>query len=160
MKKRTNLILAMAILVAMLVTACGPAATPTPEPPPPTKTPKADVVLKITGSDKPLSWTEDELRAMETMEVEYTDADGTTTTYTGVHMGTLLKPAGILESIYLVLISGNGDEGEVEVDDMNACDNCIFAFDPEGGLRSVMPGFPARGQIKDVVGIRVWGTHD
>jgi hypothetical protein len=177
MQKRMNLILAVAILVSLLVSACAPAATPappaptatpvppaaptdTPVPPLPTDTPEADVALKIRGGERPAAWAEDELRAMDTLDVDYTDKDGTTTTYTGVPMKTLLEIAGVAESLRMVLVASDGYTAEVTIDDVMVCDDCIVAFDPEGGLRSVLPGHSSAVQVKGLIEIRLRGTMD
>lgn len=191
MQKRMNLILVMAILVSLLVSACGPAATPappaptatpvppaptatpvppaapadTPVPPPPTDTPEVEepaggVALKISGGDRSAAWTEDELKAMDTLDVEYTGEDGTTTTYTGVPMKNLLKMAGVEESLYMVLVGSEGDTAESDLDEVKSCDNCIVAFDPAGGLRAILPERSSAYQIKNLIEIRIWGTKD
>lgn len=62
----------------------------------PAAAPAADAALKITGKvDQELSWTEEEVRAMGTIEAESTNTAGETATYSGVPVNTLLDEAGV-----------------------------------------------------------------
>ncbi|MBM4465533.1 MAG: hypothetical protein FJ014_08285 [Chloroflexi bacterium] len=115
----------------------------------------AGVALKITGGGKEMAWTEDELRAMDTLDVDYTGKDGTTTTYTGVPMNALLKLAGAGEGATLVLVASDGYTAEVAMTDVQGCTDCIVAFDPAGGLRAVLPKLSGKAQVKGIVEIQV-----
>jgi tungstate transport system substrate-binding protein len=119
--------------------------------------PAGDFALKITGPGQELAWTEDELKAMDTVDVDYTGKDGAVTTYTGVPINALLEMAGAEEGATLVLVAGDGYTAEIALADVQACDNCIVAFDPEGGLRSVMPEQSGKVQVKDLVEIQIQG---
>jgi hypothetical protein len=111
----------------------------------------------MTGPATEIGWTEDDLRAMETLDVDYTDKDGAVTTYTGVAMKTLLEMAGAGEGATLVLVAGDGYTAEIALADVQGCDNCIVAFDPEGGLRSVLPEQSGKLQVKDLIEIQIQG---
>ena len=57
--------------------------------------PAAGAALKITGSvANEMSWTEEEVRAMPTIDAESTNKEGETKTYTGVLINDLLALAG------------------------------------------------------------------
>jgi len=114
-------------------------------------------VLKLTGPAQELSWTEEELKALGTIDVPYTGKDGTTTTYTGVLMSILLEAANAPADATLVLVAGDGFSAEVPVADVAACADCIVAFDPEGGLRSVLPSQGGKLQVKGLVEIQISG---
>ena len=117
----------------------------------------AGAALKMTGPAEEISWTEEELKALGTIEVDYTDKDGVTTTYTGVPFGTLLELTSAGEGATLVLVAGDGYSAEIALADVQACETCIVAFDPEGGLRSVMPEQSGKVQVKDLVEIQIVG---
>jgi len=107
-------------------------------------------VFKITGPAQELSWTEEQLKALGTIDVPYTAKDGTTTTYSGVLMSVLLEAANAPEGATLVLVAGDGFTAEVPLADVASCADCIVAFDPDGGLRSVLPSQGGKAQVKDL----------
>jgi tungstate transport system substrate-binding protein len=119
--------------------------------------PAGDVALTITGPAQQMAWTEDELRAMDTLDVDYTDKDGVVTTYTGVAMSALLGLVGAGDGATLVLVASDGYSAEIAMADVQSCDNCIVAFDPEGGLRSVLPDQSGKLQVKGLVEIQIQG---
>jgi tungstate transport system substrate-binding protein len=116
-----------------------------------------DVTLQISGGTATMAWSEEALQAMETLDVDYTDKDGAVTTYTGVPMNSLLALAGAGEGATLVLVAGDGYTAEIALADVQNCDNCIVAFDPEGGLRSVLPDQSGKVQVKDLTEIQIQG---
>ena len=152
------------VLLASILTGCGSTPEPTqaPEPTIPAATETAEpeepadvVALRLTGPATEVGWTMDDLMAMETIEVDYTGKDGEVTTYTGVAISALLDTAGAPAGDLLVLVAGDGYTAELPVVDVRACDNCIVAFDPEGGLRSVLPEQSGKVQVKDLVEIQI-----
>jgi hypothetical protein len=151
--------LSTALLLLGLLAACSTPA-PTATLVPPVEEPSGGTAFKITGGGKEVAWTEDELKAMDTLDVDYTGKDGTTTTYTGVPMNALLELAGAGEGATLVLVASDGYTAEIALADVQSCDNCIVAFDPEGGLRSVLPDQSGKVQVKDLVEIQIKGTTD
>lgn len=116
-----------------------------------------DVALKMTGPAAELSWTEEELEALGAIDVEYTDKDGVTTTYTGVPFNTLLGLTSAGEGAMIMLVASDGYSAEIALADVQACESCIVAFDPEGGLRSVMPDQSGKVQVKGLVEIQIVG---
>jgi hypothetical protein len=165
-------LLLVLVLLASLLAGCGatpvPTAAstspPTAEPtqaPQPTAEPTTAAApggasLKITGAPQEMTWTEADLQAMETMDVEYTNNKGETTTYTGVLLSSLLQLAGVQGSDgSLVLVADDGYTAEVPLADVQACANCLVAFDPAGGLRTVLPDFASGTQVKGLIEIQV-----
>jgi tungstate transport system substrate-binding protein len=116
----------------------------------------ADVALKITGKvDKEMGWTEEEVRAMDTIEAESTNKQGETSTYTGVPITKLLEVAGVQsDGSTLVYIADDGFTAEVPLADVQACADCIVSFRNQGGFSIVMPGFPSNVQVKGVIEIQ------
>lgn len=114
-----------------------------------------EVTFKITGTvDTEMGWTEAEVRAMDTIEAEYTDKEGETKTYTGVSVSALLDKAGVKGST-VAFVADDGYTAEVTVDEVTDCADCIVSFREQGGFSMVMPGFSGKLQVKGVVEIQV-----
>ena len=117
----------------------------------------ADAALKVTGLvDQEMDWSEDQVKAMETMEVESTNQSGEVDTYTGVSIVALLdlaKPKSKAQTV--VYVADDGFTGEAPLADVTACADCIVSFRNKGGFSIVMPGFPGNVQVKGVVEIQV-----
>jgi len=170
-KKLISLLFMSILLVGLLavIGGCGstpeptqapPPATPVPTqaPPQPTSAPTSAATLKMTGPALELSWTEDELKALGTIDVDYTGKDGTTTKYTGVLITKLLEEAKApADAAGLVLIASDAYTAAVAMADIQGCADCIVAFDPAGGLRSVLPKLSGKSQVKNLVEIYVQG---
>ncbi len=125
--------------------------------PPSTPAPAA-AALKMTGPALELSWTEEQLKALGTIDVDYTGKDGTTTTYTGVLITKLLEEAKApADAIGLVLVASDAYTAALAMADIQGCADCIVAFDPNGGLRSVLPNLSGKAQVKNLVEIYVQG---
>jgi tungstate transport system substrate-binding protein len=136
--------------------------TPTPAPasaaPAGTSAPAATATaLKITGSVKtPQAWSEEQIKAMKTMQAESTNKQGQKSTYTGVLVADLLKLAEPLpEATTIVFVAEDGFTAEVTLAEALACPNCIISFRDQGGFSTVFPGFPGKLQVKGVVEIQV-----
>jgi tungstate transport system substrate-binding protein len=114
--------------------------------------------LKMTGLAAEVTWTEKQLNALDAINVDYTGKDGTTTTYNGVLISRLLEEAKApTDAESLVLVGSDGYTFELPMADVAGCTDCIVAFDPEGGLRSVMPSQSGKAQVKGLVEIQVKG---
>ena len=125
--------------------------------PPSTPAPAA-AALKMTGPALELSWTEEQLKALGTIDVDYTGKDGTTTTYTGVLITKLLEEAKApADAAGLVLIASDAYTAAVAMADIQGCADCIVAFDPAGGLRSVLPNLSGKAQVKNLIEVQVQG---
>lgn len=93
---------------------------------------------------------------MDTVEVESTNKDGETKSYTGVPLNELIdmaSPKG--KATTLVFVGDDGSTAEVALADVKTCENCIVSFRNKGGFSMVLPGFPGEAQIKGVVEIQV-----
>ena len=98
--------------------------------------PAGDMALKITGNvSQEVGWTEEEVRAMETMEAESTNKSGETKTYTGVSVNKLLEEAGVADgATAVVFVADDGYTGELTLAEVQNCADCIVSFRRPGGL--------------------------
>jgi hypothetical protein len=117
----------------------------------------ADAALKITGNvSQEIGWPEEEVRTLDAIEVESTNKDGETSTYTGVPINTLLEMAGpAADARTVVYVADDGYTAEVALADVQACENCIVSFRKQGGFSIVMPDFPGNLQVKGVIEIQI-----
>jgi predicted nucleic acid-binding Zn-ribbon protein len=122
-----------------------------------TEQPAGDAALKVTGKvDQVMSWAEEEVKAMETMDAESTNKAGETKTYTGVSINNLLEMAGpAAEATTVVYVAADGSTAEVTLTEVQDCADCIVSFRNQGGFSIVMPGFPGNVQVKGVIEIQV-----
>ncbi len=152
MTKRALTILSISIILITILAGCGGGDTAEPAAPA-----SADAALKITGNvANEIGWTEEEVRAMETMDTEATNKDGETKTYTGVSINALLELAGVNDGATTVTyVADDGFTGEVALADVQGCADCIVAFRDDGGFRIVMPDFSSKAQVKGVVEIQI-----
>jgi hypothetical protein len=119
--------------------------------------PSGEVALKVTGNvENEMAWTEDEVRSMDTIEAERENNEGEMSTYTGVPIKALLEEAGLSDDAETVTFVAEDDyTAEVELSEVQACDNCIVSFRNRGGFSIVMPGHSGKLQVKGVVEIDV-----
>jgi tungstate transport system substrate-binding protein len=117
----------------------------------------SDAALKITGKvDNEIGWTEEEVRAMDTIEAQSTNKQGETSTYTGVLISKLLDLAGVQgDATTVVYVADDGFTAQASLADVQGCADCIVSFRNQGGFSIVMPGFPGNLQVKGVVEIQV-----
>ena len=114
----------------------------------------AEPVLTLSGAAE-ASWTADDLNAMTMVDAEYTNKDGETSTFTGVSILDLLAAAGVSDYTTVSLVASDGYSADVAAEELAACSTCIIAFDDDGTLRSVLPDFSSKAQVKDLVEIVV-----
>jgi hypothetical protein len=148
MSKKALTLASILIVLSILLTACGGGAKGgIPE----------NAALKITGSvDKEIGWTEEQVRAMDTIEAESTNKKGETSTYTGVPIKALLDKASVKSDATTVVFVADDDyTAEAALSDVQGCSDCIVSFRDQGGLSIVMPNFPSNLQVKGVVEIQV-----
>jgi hypothetical protein len=148
MSKKLLTLLSITTMLAVMLTACGGGAKGSiPE----------NAALKITGNvDKEIGWTEEEVRAMESMDVESTNKDGETSTYTGVPIKDLLDKAGVkADATTIVFVADDDYTAEATLAEVQGCADCIVSFRNKGGFSIVMPGFSSKLQVKGVVEIQV-----
>ncbi len=145
--QRHVLLMAFALLVGCAPSA--PTATPLPQ--------DVAVALKITGRvGREMAWSEEEVRAMPTMDVQSKNKQGETSTYTGVSIAVLLEMAGVqAEASAVAFTASDGSSAEAQWAEVQACQDCIISFRNKGGFSVVMPDFPSDLQLKGVVEIQV-----
>lgn len=119
--------------------------------------PAAAVALKVTGDvANPQVWTEEEVKAMNAIEVESANSKGEASTYTGVPLKDLLALAQPnANATTVVFMADDGHTAEVSLEELNACSDCIASFRTNGGFSTVLPGYPGAMQIKGVIEIQV-----
>jgi hypothetical protein len=162
-KKSIALLVVSFLLFVLLAALSGCGATPAPTQPPVQPTavptaapPPAAAALKMTGPALEVSWTEDQLKALGTVNVDYTGKDGTTTTYSGVLVTKLLEEAQApADATGLILVASDAYTTAIAMADVQGCADCIVAFDPNGGLRAVFPKLGGKSQVKNLVEIQV-----
>lgn len=117
----------------------------------------SSAALTISGMvNNEMSWTEDEVHAMDTIDAVSTNNSGEESTYTGVSINTLLDEAGVQDGASaVVFVTDDGTEAEVSLDEIRSCADCILSFRNRGGFSSVLPGFPGNMQVKGVIEIKV-----
>jgi hypothetical protein len=166
-------ILLMGVVLSLALSACGSPATPTPapatgapaateapattKPPAATEAPVAAVALKVTGAvASEVAWTDAEVKAMNTLDVESTNNKGEKATYTGVLITDLLAQAQPnAEATTVVFVADDGYTAEIGLAELTACTDCIVSFRNQGGFSTVLPGQPGSLQVKGVVEIQV-----
>jgi hypothetical protein len=150
MKHILRLSLVFLVLVGLLV-ACGQASDGG------GSAPAADAAFKVTGMvDNEMGWTEDEMKAMDTMESESVNKDGEASTYTGVPINTILGEVGVQDGASTVtFVADDGYSADVALDEVRGCADCIISFRNQGGFSVVMPGFPGNVQVKGVIEMQV-----
>ena len=142
MKKGFVLSVVLVLIFGLILSACAakePAVT----------------VLTVTGMVEK-AYTIDTLIALPQTTTDYTDKDGETTTYSGVAFSTLLSDLKLSSDPTTVkMIAADDYEGEVTFEELNACSDCIIAFLDDGTLRSVLPNFSGKANVKDLVKINL-----
>ena len=149
MVKKTFAVLSLIAVLAILLASCNSSGTTGGVP--------EDAALKVTGNvENEIGWTEEQVRAMDTIEAELTNKKGETSTYTGVPINALLEKAGVGEGATMVTFVADDDyTAEVALSEVQGCSDCIVSFRNQGGFSIVMPGFPGNLQVKGVIEIQV-----
>jgi hypothetical protein len=119
--------------------------------------PSGEVALRITGNlGSEMAWTEEEVRAMDTIEAERENKEGEMSTYIGAPIRALLEEAGVPDDATKVTFVAEDDStADTELSDVLACEDCIVSFRNQGGFSIVMPGYSGELQMKGVVEIQV-----
>jgi ABC-type glycerol-3-phosphate transport system substrate-binding protein len=152
MSRKHGRLLITVLLAGVLLSACGGGGSGASSGGVP-----ADAALKVTGSvSSEVGWSEADLKAMDTMDVDYTNKDGETSTYTGVLINDLLDKAGVASgATAVVFVADDGYTSELTLEEVQGCADCIIAFRDEGGFSTVMPNFSGKAQVKGVIEIQV-----
>ena len=145
MNKKVNILIGLLLTVVLLGACAGQTeeAAAVSEP-----------VLTMSGAVT-ASWTEEDLQGMTQTSSEYTDKEGNVTVYEGVAINDLLSAAGVSDYATVTLVASDGYSADVTMEELSACAACIVAFDEDGTLRSVMPDFSGKQQVKDLVELSV-----
>lgn len=115
------------------------------------------VLLNVTGMvEQVSSFTEVDLEALGTKEVDFTEKSGDITTYVGVPVMDVLNAAELKpEASIVVFVADDEYEAEATLEEIESCVDCVFALVEERNLQMVMPDFSGKLQVKDVVEFRV-----
>ena len=114
----------------------------------------SNATLEFAGQvDTPLTWTLADLQGMDVVKVTVDGPkEGKKTNAEGVRLSDLLKLVSPKASAKtLVIKASDGYLAEVTLSKLNACTDCMIAFDKDGTLKAVMPGFDSGNWVKDVV---------
>jgi hypothetical protein len=137
--KKNIVKIASLVLLAVLIVSCAPKAAP---------------VLKVSGLVEK-AWTASDLKTLPVTKSDYTNKDGETTTYSGVAFTDLFKAAGVGDFSTVTLKASDDYTAEITKDELAACPTCIVAIEEDGSLRSVMPDFSGKQQVKNLVEIQI-----
>jgi hypothetical protein len=147
------------VLVLLLVFAagCSATATITPEQQSAESGDGAVAALKITGKvNEEVGWSEEQIHSMGSIQVESTNNEGESETYTGVQIKTLLSMASVKpDANILVFIGSEGETVEVPLSEVQDCEDCIFTFRKNGGFSVLVPGVSNKLLVKGVAQVQV-----
>lgn len=119
--------------------------------------PAGEAALTLTGLvDAEQSWSLDMLKGMAVVKLQLEHPKKGMTEYEGVRLNDLLalaKPKADAES--LVFTAADGFTAEVKLADVQACADCLVAFDDDGSLKLAMPGMDSGLWVKTLVSIEV-----
>ena len=148
MLKRTLVLVALSLTLVAALVACGGTLG---------GASSGETALELTGNvDNEMAWTEEEVRAMDTVEAERENKEGEMSTYTGVPIKDLLAKAGVSSDATTVTFVAEDDySADADLAEVQACDDCIVSFRNQGGFSIVMPGHSGKLQVKGVVEIQV-----
>lgn len=167
MSRTIKLLFILSLVLSLVLAACAPTSTelaPTETEVPPgtevssaSEAPAAGVALKVTGDvANQQAWTEDEVKAMNVIEVESINSQGEASTYTGVPLNDLLALAQPnADATMVVFLADDGSTAEISLDELSGCNDCIASFRNKGGFSTVLPGYPGNMQVKGVIEIQV-----
>lgn len=157
MKRLPILLLTIFLALSLGLAACQPAvpevvATEAPV----AEAPAAEPVLTVTGAvDQELALTDADLHAMEVVKLNAEHPKNGPTDYEGVRLSEVLAKAGVKAGASkLVFTASDGYTSEVPYADVEACADCLVAFDGSD-LNMVMPGMSSKAWAKMVVKIEV-----
>jgi DMSO/TMAO reductase YedYZ molybdopterin-dependent catalytic subunit len=146
-------------------TDTAPEATEAPTAEPTVEAPAADepaanatsaATLEFSGMvTTPLTWTMDDLKGMEVVKVTVDGPkEGKKTNAEGVRLSVLLALVNPKDTAKtLVLKASDGYLAEVTLEKVQACADCMVAFDKDGTLKAVMPGFDSGNWVKQLASL-------
>ena len=97
--------------------------------------------LTVSGLvETEMGWSEDEVKAMNTLEVKSTNSKGEADTYTGVLLSDIITAATPkADAATVVFVADDGYTAEVGLAEVMDCADCILSFRSKGGFSSVLP---------------------
>jgi iron complex transport system substrate-binding protein len=114
----------------------------------PTSPPPADAIFLANG----VPFTLSDLKALEQVEIDVEDEH-----YAGVRLLDVLAKAGITEGS-IRLVASDGYEGEVALDVLD--EQSLLAYNDEGGVNTVLPGYDRGSWVKYVIRIEPLGAPE
>lgn len=119
--------------------------------------PAGDAALTLTGLvDAEQSWTLDMLKGLDVVTLQLEHPKKGMTEYQGVRLSDLLALAGLkADAAYLLFTAADGFTAEIKLADVQACADCLVAFDDDGSLKLAMPGMDSEAWVKDLIRIEV-----
>lgn len=171
MSRTVKFVLLMGLILSLALSACGapaPTAAPATEAPvveapaateaPAAEAPSTDPILTVSGAvDTELALSEADLRGMEVVQLNAEHPKNGPTDYEGVRLSEVLAKAGVQSGASALLFTASdGYESEVAYADVEACADCLVAFDG-ADLNMVMPGLSSKAWAKMVAKIEVKG---
>jgi len=171
MSRTIKFVLLMGLILSLALSACGapaPTAAPATEAPvveapaateaPAEEAPSAEPILTVSGAvDTELALSEADLRGMEVVQLNAEHPKNGPTDYEGVRLSEVLAKAGVQSGASALLFTASdGYESEVAYADVEACADCLVAFDG-AALNMVMPNLSSKAWAKMVAKIEVKG---
>jgi hypothetical protein len=141
------LVLSVFALVAILLSACGPKATPEP------------VTFTVNGMvNTELKLGDSALHKLNVVTLNLTHPKSGAADYTGVRLNDLLNKAGLKSGAAKVTLTGSdGYTYDLDLAAVQACADCLLAFDAAkpGIYSSAMPGQAGKAWVKGLVSVTV-----
>ena len=141
----TLVFLALAV-AALILSACGPKATPEP------------VTLTVTGKvNTELQLSDSALHKMTVVTLNLTHPKKGAADYTGVRMSDLLAKAGVQSGAATVTLTGSdGFTTDLALADVQACTDCLVAFDATASVYdAAMPDMSGKAWVNGLVTIEI-----
>jgi hypothetical protein len=113
--------------------------------------------LVIVGQvDTEIGWLEEDVRAMDTIQVEAKNKKGEMDTDTGVKVADLLNLAGVkAKATNVVFVAADGTTAEISLADIQTCEECILSFRQNGGFSLIAPNLSKDAKLRGVVKFEV-----
>ncbi|NPV65940.1 MAG: hypothetical protein HPY64_02205 [Anaerolineae bacterium] len=113
--------------------------------------------LTLTGlfaEAREWTWAEIEALGMQTVTAAGPKEDDPEAEYTGVSLAAFLEAAGVEDgAATLVATAADDFTAEIDLAAAKTCADCLIIRQDEGGLRLVMPGFPSKNWVQDIVSL-------
>jgi len=119
--------------------------------------PAGQAALTLAGLvNAPQSWSRDMLEALGKVELQLEHPKKGMQEYEGVRLNDLLTLAGLKAgAAKVVFTAADGFTAEADLAAVQACANCLVAFDDDGSLKLAMPGMESNLWVKTLTKIEV-----